>query len=72
MTRSHAQLGAIAIYKNYNENGAKAIKEYENFLELGYSKSVREIYAAAGIKFDFSEEYLKEIVEFIKNELKEI
>jgi oligoendopeptidase F len=67
-----SQLGAIAIYKNYNENGAKAIKEYENFLELGYSKSVREIYAAAGIKFDFSEEYLKEIVEFIKNELKEI
>lgn len=67
-----SQLGAIAIYKNYKEKGAKAIEEYENFLKLGYSKSVSEIYNAAGIKFDFSEEYLKEIVEFIKNELEVI
>lgn len=64
-----SQLGAIAIYKNYKENGSKAVEEYENFLNLGYSKSVSELYEAAGIKFDFSEEYLKGIVEFIKNEL---
>lgn len=67
-----SQLGAIAIYKNYKEKGAKAIEEYENFLKLGYSKSVSEIYNAAGIKFDFSEEYLKEIVCFIQKELEEI
>ncbi len=67
-----SQLGAIAIYKNYKENGAKAIEEYERFLDLGYSKSVSEIYKAAGIKFDFSEGYIEEIVEFIKKELAEI
>ncbi|SHK37869.1 M3 family oligoendopeptidase [Paramaledivibacter caminithermalis] len=67
-----AQLGAIAIYKNYKEKGVKAIEEYENFLELGYSKSVSEVYKAAGIKFDFSAHYLKEIVDFIKEELKKI
>lgn len=67
-----SQLGAIAVYKNYKENGAKAIEQYENFLDLGYSKSVSEIYKAAGIRFDFSEGYIKEIVEFIKKELAEI
>jgi len=67
-----SQLGAIAIYKNYKENGAKAIEEYENFLNIGYSKSVSEVYKAAGIRFDFSEGYIKEIVEFIRRELEEV
>ncbi|SKC92092.1 M3 family oligoendopeptidase [Maledivibacter halophilus] len=67
-----SQLGAIAIYKNYKENGPKAIEQYENFLKLGYSQSVSSIYETAGIKFDFSKDYIKEIVEFIKKELKEI
>lgn len=67
-----SQLGAIAIYKNYKENGLKAIEQYEKFLELGYSKSMKELYEAAGIKFDFSKEYIAEIVEFIKKELNEL
>lgn len=64
-----SQLGAIAVYKNYKENGKVAIKQYEDFLKLGYSKSVKELYKAAGIKFDFSVDYIKGIVEFIKEEL---
>lgn len=64
-----SQLGALAIYKNYKENGKKAVEQYEDFLNLGYSKSVSELYEVAGIKFDFSEGYIKEMVEFIKNEL---
>lgn len=64
-----SQLGAIAIYKNYKEKGDIAIEEYEKFLDIGYSKSVSEVYEAAGIRFDFSEKYIEEIVEFIKKEL---
>lgn len=64
-----SQLGAIAIYKNYKEHGDKAIQQYESFLNIGYSKSVSEVYESAGIRFDFSENYIKEIVEFIKKEL---
>lgn len=67
-----SQLGAIAIYKNYKENGPQAIEQYDNFLKLGYSKSISNIYETAGIKFDFSKEYIAEIVEFIKKELKKI
>jgi oligoendopeptidase F len=67
-----SQLGAIAVYKNCKENGPRAVKNYEDFLKLGYSKSVSDIYEAAGVKFDFSEGYIKEIVEFIKKELEAI
>ncbi len=64
-----AQLGALAIYKNYRENKDKALKQYQDFLNLGYSKPVKEIYQTAGIEFDFSESYLQELVDFVKAEL---
>lgn len=64
-----AQLGAIALYKQYKEDPQRAIANYKNFMKAGYSKSVPEIYAAAGIKFDFSREYLRELVDFIAAEL---
>jgi oligoendopeptidase F len=64
-----AQLGALAIYKNYRENKAKALQQYQDFLNLGYTKPVREIYQTAGISFDFSESYLRELVDFVKSEL---
>ncbi len=64
-----SQLGALAIYKNYKENPEKAVEKYQDFLNLGYSKPVNELYEAAGIKFDFSEKYISELVEFVKKEL---
>lgn len=67
-----AQLGALAIYKNYRENKTKALQQYQDFLNLGYSKPVREIYQTAGISFDFSESYLQELVDFVKAELAQL
>lgn len=64
-----AQLAAIAIYKNFKENPQKAIKQYMDALELGYTKSIPEIYKTAGIKFDFSTAYIHSLVEFMKEEL---
>jgi oligoendopeptidase F len=64
-----SQLGAIALYKQFKENPQKAIENYKSFMKLGYSKPIPEIYAAAGIKFDFSEQYLKEMVGFIEEEI---
>jgi oligoendopeptidase F len=67
-----AQLGAIAIYKNYKEQPELAIKNYLQALSLGYTKPINEIYEAAGIKFDFSVDYVKELAAFIKNELAQL
>jgi len=64
-----AQLGAIAIYKNYKENPQQAIKQYLDALSLGYTRPMNEIYETAGIKFDFTQGYVEELATFIKNEL---
>lgn len=67
-----AQLGAIAVWRNYKQNPDKAIEQYMAALKLGYTKSIKEIYQEAGIEFNFSQAYVKELVDFIKDELKKI
>lgn len=64
-----AQLGAIAIWKNYKENPEKALQQYLDALSLGYTKPMYEIYKTAGIKFDFSSSYINELASFVKAEL---
>ena len=67
-----AQLGAIAMWRSYKILGEEALSNYINALKLGYTKSIGEIYETAGIKFDFSPNYVKELSIFIKNELKKL
>ena len=64
-----AQLGAIAVWRNFKQNPDKAIDQYIDALKLGYTKSIGELYKTAGIEFNFSKEYVKELVDFIKDEL---
>jgi oligoendopeptidase F len=64
-----AQLGAIAVWRNYKKNPEDALNKYEAALRLGYTKSIPEIYKAAGVKFDFSQAYVKELADFVKAEL---
>ena len=64
-----AQLGAIAVWKNYKENPDKGLKQYLDALKLGYTKSIGEIYETAGIKFDFTAGYIKELMQFLNSEL---
>jgi oligoendopeptidase F len=67
-----AQLGAIAVWKNYKENPEKGLQQYLDALKLGYTKTIKEIYETAGIQFDFSAAYVKELAEFVKQELEKI
>ncbi len=67
-----AQLGAIAVWKRYKENPENALDKFEKALSLGYSVPIPEIYMAAGISFDFSEEYVKELIDFVALELQKI
>jgi oligoendopeptidase F len=64
-----AQLGAIAMWRSYKQLGEQALDNFMEALKLGYTKTIREIYETAGIKFDFSASYVKELAEFIKDEL---
>lgn len=67
-----AQLGAIAVWRNYKKNPEKAIQQYMDALSLGYTKTIGEIYQTAGIEFNFSQAYVKELVDFVKGELEKL
>lgn len=67
-----AQLGAVAVWKNYRENPKEGLKKYMDALSLGYTKPIKEIYATAGIQFNFSKEYISELMGFVKGELENL
>ncbi|PRY12707.1 oligoendopeptidase F [Pontibacter ummariensis] len=67
-----AQLGAIAVWKNYKENPTEGLAAYKRALSLGYTVSIGEVYEAAGIKFDFSTDYIKSLVDFVQREMEKV
>ncbi|MDP1802073.1 MAG: M3 family oligoendopeptidase [Bacteroidota bacterium] len=67
-----AQLGAVAVWRNYKRNPKDAIEKYKKALALGYTQSIPKIYETAGIKFDFSPAYIKELMDFVKEEYAKI
>lgn len=67
-----AQLGAIAVWKNYKEDPKRGLDGYLNALKLGYTRSIPEIYKAANIEFNFSKEYISELVAFVREELEKV
>ncbi|WP_242301237.1 M3 family oligoendopeptidase [Bacillus cereus group sp. BfR-BA-01423] len=64
-----AQLGALQMYKQYKEDPKQALENYKKALSLGSSQSIKEVYEAAGIRFDFSSETIKELMAFVEKEL---
>jgi len=67
-----AQLGAIAVWRNFKQNRQKGLEGYLNALKLGYTRPIREIYTAAGISFDFSKAYISELMQFVEEELTKV
>jgi oligoendopeptidase F len=39
---------------------------------LGGTKTLPELYAAAGLKFDFSPDHIKELMDFVKGEMESL
>lgn len=67
-----AQLGAIAVWRNYRQNPERALDQYEAALKLGYTEPIGKIYATAGIEFNFSQEYVHELMEFVWEEYQKL
>jgi len=67
-----AQLGAIGLWKQFKENKENAINNYINALKLGGTKTLPELYAAAGLKFSFSPDYISELMLFVQQEAEKI
>ena len=64
-----AQLGAIGLWKQFKQNKEAALNNYILSLQLGGTKTLPELYQAAGLKFDFSPEYIKELMDFVSGEM---
>jgi oligoendopeptidase F len=63
-----AQLGALQVWLNARRDPRKALADYKRGLSLGGSRPVGELYRAAGISFDFSEEIIKPLIEAVTEE----
>lgn len=67
-----AQLGAVGVWRNYKQNPQQGLEGYLNALKRGYTTPISEIYAAANIPFDFSKDYITELMNFVREELHEL
>jgi oligoendopeptidase F len=63
-----AQLGAIAVWRNFRKDSRKGLAGYQNALKLGNLRTIPETYEAADVKFDFSRKYIHELMAFVKEE----
>ena len=64
-----AQLGAIGLWKQLKQNKDTALNNYIKCLLLGGTRTLPELYKAAGLQFNFSPEYISELMLFVKKEI---
>jgi oligoendopeptidase F len=67
-----AQLGAIGLWMQYQENPQQALDHYVKALSLGGTRTLPELYAAAGLKFDLSPAHIKTLMEFTAKEMEKL
>ncbi len=64
-----AQLGAIGMWMQYKQNKELALDNYCKALALGGTKTLPQLFETAGLKFDFSPDKIKVLMEFVKTEM---
>ncbi len=67
-----AQLGALGIWLQTKNDPGIALKNYKNALSLGGSKSLKELFEAAELKFGMGEETFKPLIDAISSELEKL
>ncbi len=61
-----AQLGAIGLWQQYKQNPEQAINNYIKALHLGGTRTLPELFKAAGLEFDFSPDHISGLMKFVK------
>ncbi len=67
-----AQLGAIGLWMQFKKDSKQALDNYINALSLGGTKTLPELYKAAGLEFNLTPAYIKTLMEFVKNEMDQL
>ncbi len=64
-----AQLGALQLWQNYRKDPKQALEQYRQALSLGNSRPLPELFAAAGIRFDFTAETIAPLMQAVEAEV---
>ncbi|MCG3126907.1 MAG: hypothetical protein CHACPFDD_01762 [Phycisphaerae bacterium] len=64
-----AQLGALQVWLNARQDYAQAVAMYRATLALGGSRPLPELFATAGLRFDFSEATLRPCIDAVMEEI---
>ena len=67
-----AQLGAIGMWMQFKNNPQQALDNYCRALSLGGTRTLPELYKAAGLTFDFSPEKINTLMSFVKSEMEKM
>jgi oligoendopeptidase F len=67
-----AQLGALQMWRNYKANPEATLNQYMAALALGGTRTLPELYATAGIQFDFSDATIQQLSEFVRQEIEQL
>lgn len=67
-----AQLGAVQVWANAQRDRSDAVRRYRHALSLGCTRSLPELFAAAGAAFAFDEGRLREAVGLIERTIAEL
>jgi len=65
-------LGALGLWLQSRKDLASALDNYRNALALGGSRPLTELFAAAGLEFDFSEKTIKPLVDAVQKQLNQL
>lgn len=65
-----AELGALQIWSKFKDSPKEAVGLYKKGLSLGGSRPLPELFAAAGIKFDFSKDMIAPLIDKVYKQWK--
>jgi oligoendopeptidase F len=64
-----AQLGALQVWRNALADQTQAVADYRAALALGYTRSLPELFAAAGARFAFDRQTVGELMALVAEQL---
>jgi oligoendopeptidase F len=67
-----AQMGALQVWRNALHDQGEAVRRYRSALSLGYSRSLPELYQAAGARFAFDETTVRGLMQLIEEQLEKL
>lgn len=67
-----AQLGALQVWRNSLRDPADAVRRYRDALALGNTRSLPDIYAAAGARLAFDAATIGELVQLVEEQVEDL